>query len=106
MPRIDMGYAQAGFPFKLGEYLATGKPVIASAVADVPDLLKDRRDVFLVPPGKSEAIVEAAEFLIAHPDVAFTIGASGRTTARKLFDYREQGCQLNTFLRGIVGMGT
>lgn len=106
MPRIDIGYAQAGFPFKLGEYLATGKPVIASAVSDVPKLLKDRHDVMLVPPGKSEAIVEAAEFLIAHPEQAFNIGASGRISARNLFDYREQGNQLNVFLGGVAGVGT
>lgn len=38
MPRINNGYAYAvGFPFKLGEYLATGKPVIATAVL-VPHL--------------------------------------------------------------------
>jgi glycosyltransferase involved in cell wall biosynthesis len=105
MPRIDIGYAQAGFPFKLGEYLATGKPVIASAVSDVPDMLKDRQDVMLVSPGKSEAIVEAAEFLLAHPEQAFEIGVTGRYSAHRLFDYREQGRQLNTFLRSFVGMG-
>lgn len=107
MPRINNGYAYtAGFPFKLGEYLATGKPVIASAVSDVPELFKDRHDIMLVPPGKSDAIVEAAEFLIVHPEQAFDIGASGREAARKLFDYREHGNQLNVFLRGILRMGT
>jgi glycosyltransferase involved in cell wall biosynthesis len=105
MPRIDIGYAQAGFPFKLGEYLATGKPVIASAVSDVPDMLKDLQDVMMVPPGSSEAIVDAAEFLIAHPEQAFDIAAAGRVSARRLFDYREQGNQLNSFLRRITGAG-
>jgi glycosyltransferase involved in cell wall biosynthesis len=106
MPRIDIGYAQAGFPFKLGEYLATGKPVIASSVSDIPELLKNRQDVMLVPPGNSCAIVDAVEFLIVHPEQAFDIGASGRLSARKLFDYREQGAQLNAFLRSIDGMST
>ncbi len=105
MPRIDIGYAQAGFPFKLGEYLATGKPVIASAVSDVPDMLTDHQDVMLVPPGQIEALVEAAEFLIAHPEQAFKIGAAGRESAHRLFDYREQGIQLNAFLRRLIGFG-
>ena len=30
MTRVDLAFAHAGFPFKLGEFLATGKPVIAS----------------------------------------------------------------------------
>src|SRR5208283_1749146 len=35
MTRVNVAFANAGFPFKLGEFLATGKPVIASRVSDV-----------------------------------------------------------------------
>jgi len=102
MPRVDIGYAQAGFPFKLGEYLATGKPVIASTVSDIPILLKDRQEAMLVTPGRSDAIVEAAEFLINNPAVAFVIGAKGRAMAKCLFDYRVHSKPLYDFLHGIV----
>jgi glycosyltransferase involved in cell wall biosynthesis len=102
MPRIDTGYAHAGFPFKLGEFLATGKPVIASAVSDVPAFLEDRKDAILVPPGASEAIVEAVDFLIDHPEKAFEMGACGKEKARHLFDYRKQGEALLTFFSDIT----
>jgi len=102
MPRIDMEYAHAGFPFKLGEYLATGKPVIASAVSDIPMLLKDREDAILVAPGSSAAIVEAAEYIINNPVVALAIGAKGRARAKCLFDYRVHSEPLYRFLHGIV----
>jgi len=102
MPRIDIGFAQAGFPFKLGEYLATGKPVIASTVSDIPTLLKDRQEAMLVTPGSSDAIVEAAEFLINNPAVAFVIGAKGRAMAKSLFDYHVHSKPLYGFLHGIV----
>ena len=102
MPRIDTGFAQAGFPFKLGEYMASGKPVIASTVSDIPVLFKDRQEVMLVPPGSSDAIVEVAEILINNPEDAFAIGSRGRDVAKKLFDYRLQSEQLHDFLRRIV----
>ena len=102
MPRIDIGFAQAGFPFKLGEYLATGKPVIASTVSDIPMLLKDRQEAMLVTPGSSDAIVEAAEFLINNPVIAFVIGAKGRARAKCLFDYHVHSKPLYGFLLGIV----
>lgn len=102
MPRIDIGYAQAGFPFKLGEYLATGKPVIASAVSDIPDILKDRQDVILVKPGEGDAIVDATEFIINDPELAFAIGARGRAIAQRLFDYRVQSKELRDFLLKIT----
>lgn len=104
MPRIDIGYAQAGFPFKLGEYLATGKPVIASSVSDIPNLLRDRQEAMLVTPGNSDAIVEAAETLINDPVGAFAIGSRGKNTALRLFDYRVQSKWLRRFLYSIVGM--
>ena len=44
MTRIDSSFANAGFPWKLGEYLATGKPVIATDVSDVKYYLTDKQD--------------------------------------------------------------
>jgi glycosyltransferase involved in cell wall biosynthesis len=101
MTRIDIPYAQAGFPFKLGEFLATGKPVIASSVSDVACLLRDRYDVMLVRPGDSAEIVAAVEYLIAKPNEAIAIGTRGREAAKKYFDYRSQGEALLVFIRGI-----
>lgn len=98
MPRIDSGYANAGFPFKLGEYLATGKPVVASAVSDVPVLLKADHDAVLVEPDSSKAIFRAVQTLIHDVDGAFEMGARGRAAARRLFDFREQGERLYLFL--------
>lgn len=101
MTRIDIGYANAGFPFKLGEYLATGKPVIASRVSDVDRLLTDRHDAMLVKPGDSAEIVNAVQYLIANRDKAVTIGQRGRDLAASLFDYRVQGQALFAFLSGL-----
>lgn len=101
MTRIDFAYAHAGFPFKLGEFLATGKPVVASCVSDVEQLLEDRQDAMLVKPGDTASIVNAIDYLITHPLDAMAIGMRGREKARDHFDYREQGRALFTFLRGL-----
>jgi glycosyltransferase involved in cell wall biosynthesis len=61
MCRNESGFANAGFPFKLGEYLATGNPVICTKVSDVQYYL-DEKDAFLIDPGNpgqiSESLVE------------------------------------------------
>ena len=101
MTRIDMGFAQAGFPFKLGEFLATDKPVIASSVSDISALLKDREEIMLVPPGSSDAIVEATEFLMNDQDNAFAIGDRSRAAAHRMFDYRAQSRALFVFWDGL-----
>lgn len=101
MTRINIDYAQAGFPFKLGEFLATGKPVIASRVSDVECMLENHREAMLVEPGDSGGIAAAAEYLIGNPDQAAAIGMKGREKAKILFDHRTKGQALLTFLHRL-----
>ncbi|OPY83125.1 MAG: putative glycosyl transferase [Smithella sp. PtaU1.Bin162] len=101
MTRIDSAYANAGFPFKLGEYLASGKPVIASHISDVSRFLVHKRDAILVKPGDCMDIANAVEYLLNHPEEARLIGESGREKARVHFDYNEQGQKLLNYLRSI-----
>lgn len=101
MSRVDLAFAHAGFPFKLGEFLATGKPVIASRVSDVDKFLVHGHNAMLVQPGSSAEICEAAEYLIDHPNSAAAIGMRGREVARSFFDYRRQGKALLTFLENL-----
>jgi len=48
MTRINSRFANAGFPFKLGEFLATGKGVIATNVGDVSSYLEDGVNALLI----------------------------------------------------------
>jgi glycosyltransferase involved in cell wall biosynthesis len=98
MTRIDSGWANAGFPFKFGEFLATGRPVIASKVSDVEKYFVNGQDAMLVRAGSSNDIVAAIEYLLANPEKAMRIGNSGREKALALFDYRSQGKKLVKFL--------
>jgi len=101
MTRVDIGFAQAGFPFKLGEFLATGKPVIASVVSDVDRFLVNGHTAMLVTAGSSREICEAVEFLVNNPESASAIGARGREVAESAFDYKKQGRALLTFLENV-----
>jgi glycosyltransferase involved in cell wall biosynthesis len=101
MTRVDLAYANAGFPFKLGEFLATGKPVIASRVSDVERFLTDGHNAMLVQAGSSSDICDAAEFLINDPEAAAVIGARGREVAELYFDCKQQCRALYTFLENV-----
>lgn len=101
MTRMESDYANAGFPFKLGEFLATGKPVIASNVSDIGVYLEDRQDVMLVKPGDAGEIEAAVEYLLSNQNIALKIGKSGRDKALQLFDYRLQGRALLDFLHAV-----
>jgi glycosyltransferase involved in cell wall biosynthesis len=101
MTRNKMLFANAGFPFKLGEYLATGKPVIASKVSDVELYLENLHDAMLVEPERPDQIVDAFMFLIQNPNKAFEIGRNGLKKCIEHFNPVTNGKKLNDFMLAI-----
>jgi glycosyltransferase involved in cell wall biosynthesis len=102
MTRIDSAYAHAGFPYKLGEYLAAGRPVVASRVGDVADYLRDGEDAVLVAPEDAQALSQALLGLLRDPDRAAAIGANGRRACEEHFNPRKNGEKLLGLLRAVA----
>jgi glycosyltransferase involved in cell wall biosynthesis len=92
--RMPGEFADRGFPFKLGEYLATGRPVVASRVSDVEVYLEDRLNAMLVEPGSVSEIVVAINYLLADEARALQLGRAGRTVAVENFSARNNGRRL------------
>lgn len=66
-----------GIPVALMEALAAGKPVVASAISGIPELVEDGVEGLLVPPEDAPALAAALASLIADPARARTLGARG-----------------------------
>lgn len=90
MCRTESGFANAGFPFKLGEYLATGNPVICTKVSDVEYYL-DENDAYLIEPGKPQQITGALLSIVNDPDEARARGMKGLEKCRKFFSAETNG---------------
>jgi len=102
VPRVDSLCANAGFPFKLGEFLASGKPVVASRVSDVEKFISDRRDAILTKPGSVDELVSGIRYLLENIAGAIQIGVNGRKKAVEKFDVSTQGDCLYDFLRKVA----
>ncbi|HEG43671.1 MAG TPA: glycosyltransferase [Phycisphaerales bacterium] len=101
MTRVESRFADTGFPFKLGEYLAAGKAVVASDVSDVTDYLEDRVNAVVVKPGSVSDIAEGISFLIENPEAAREMGARAKVTARENFDSTVSGEKIYELLREL-----
>jgi len=99
MTRTDSAFANAGFPFKLGEYLSTGKPIIATDVGDIKQYLVNMEDAIIIQTGSSKQIADAIELLIDNEDLAKKIGNSGRIKCSKYFDPETNGKKLFLLVR-------
>jgi glycosyltransferase involved in cell wall biosynthesis len=69
--------ANEGTPVVAIESLAAERPVIATRVGGVPDVVDDGVDGFLVPPGDVDAIVDRLEELARDPGLRARMGAAG-----------------------------
>lgn len=98
LPRPDSKQAQGGFPTKLGEYLATGNPVCATRVGEIPNYLVDNESVFFAEPGSVSSFAEAMDRALSNPELAKTVGLNGRKVAEKEFNKEIQAKKLHDFL--------
>lgn len=93
--------SKGGFPTKLGEYLATGRPVIVTRVGEINQYLEDGVDVFFAEPDSPEAFAERLAYVLSHMELAEAVGASGRKVAHEVFDYQSQSKRLLDFIEAL-----
>jgi glycosyltransferase involved in cell wall biosynthesis len=101
MIRTASRFANAGFPFKLAEYLATGNPVIASNVSNISHYLTHKKDLVLVEPENLIEIERALQYLLDDPARALKIGISGKKKSAELFNPTRNGRVLLELLKGV-----
>ncbi len=94
MTRINSQFANAGFPFKLGEFLASGKAIVATSVGDVPNYLFNDINALVVNPNSVDEIIDALLLLIEDPEKRMALGKEARKTAEKCFDSDKIGLKL------------
>ncbi|MHB1525831.1 MAG: glycosyltransferase family 4 protein [Candidatus Dormibacteria bacterium] len=63
------------------EAMASGKPVVATAIDGFRQVLTDGREGLLVPPGDDGAMATALAHLLDHPDQRLRMGQAGRAAA-------------------------
>jgi glycosyltransferase involved in cell wall biosynthesis len=97
MARPDTKQAEGGFPTKLGEYLATGKPVCVTNVGEICNYLKNNESAFISDPDSVESFTDAILRALKSEN-AKQIGLNGRNVALKHFNKEIQAKMLVDFL--------
>lgn len=86
----------------LFDYLAAGRPVAASRVGCVEEIVREGKEGFLVPPEDAGALAGALDRLRRSPGAARAMGVSGRRRAVEEFDRRVMGRRMTEIYREAI----
>jgi glycosyltransferase involved in cell wall biosynthesis len=87
------------------ESLAAGRPLIASRVGAVPEVLTDGEHAALVPAGDAQALAEALERLLGDPAAASRLGEGGRRLVEARYSGARVAAALEARYTSLVAAG-
>lgn len=74
-------------PIVLREAFASGRPVVATKVGDIPEIIEHRQNGLLVEPGDSKALADAILEFLSDQKLAAQCAANGLRYARQHFSF-------------------
>ncbi len=84
------------------EAMAAGKPVVASRVGGLPELIEDCVTGFLVPPGDPSALAQAISRMLSSEGFVEGMGAKGKERVQKRFTMERMAKQNEDFYYDLV----
>lgn len=95
--------SDAGFPSKLTEYLATGKPVVVTKVGEISLYLRDNENAFLTNPDSIDEFADKLDFVLSNYKLATQVGEKGKELTSAIFNYAFQVTRMIDFIIKIDG---
>jgi glycosyltransferase involved in cell wall biosynthesis len=89
-------------PTVLKEALAFKKPVVASNVGGIPEIIKHEYNGLLVPPNDPAGLAEAINLLLANREYARRLGENGRKDVESKFSFEVVGKECAKIYRALV----
>lgn len=91
-----------GTPVSIIEAMAAGRPVVATAVGGVPDLVADGVSGLLAPAGDADAVARAILRLLGDPATGERMGLVGRSIAYPEYDATTLLARIDALYRSVT----
>jgi glycosyltransferase involved in cell wall biosynthesis len=91
----------ARFPHKVGEYTATGNPIISMVLGEVGNFFTHMENALLAETYDQDAFGAQMKFVMDHPEYSASIGKKGQQLCRDNFDYKLFSSPLDNFITSL-----
>ncbi len=91
-----------GLPVVIMEAMAAGVPVVATWVAGVPEIVRDKHNGLLIPPGDATALAQAIRRLLNDPDLRNQFASAGREKIEQDFNIETEVLRLEKILTSAL----
>jgi glycosyltransferase involved in cell wall biosynthesis len=89
-------------PMVLSEAGAAGLPAVSTAVAGIPEIVRDGETGLVVPPDDRPALVRALRRLVDDPDLRLRLGKEAQAVVSRDFDAARNVDRLAEILRRVA----
>lgn len=93
---------QEDFPLAVLDAMASGTPIVASAIDGPKDFLEDGKTALLVPSDDATALAQALERLMGDAELRERLGRAGRTAAIGHYGFERVGARLSAALDNVL----
>lgn len=101
LPLRDTGANRGRWPLKLNEYMAAGRPVVATTVGDVARVLQEH-EIGLLVRDEPEELAQATIRLLEDPASRDRLGRNARRVAEEVFDWALLTERLESFYDHVL----
>jgi len=95
-----------GIPNVVAEAMATGVPVVSTAISGIPELIAHGKNGLLVPERDPQALANAIETLLVNPSLRTRLGEEARRTICEVFDSEKTTRVLQQLMQSTIHSGT
>jgi glycosyltransferase involved in cell wall biosynthesis len=101
VPQQRTPFTEAQVPAKIFDAMAMARPIVSTAVSDIPQILDGCG--IIVPPGDVDALAEAIAYLLDHPAEAQGLGLAAREKCVREFSWDRMQSTLRRLIEPLTG---
>ncbi len=101
LSKPDNEQNSGNFPIKIGEYLATGVPVVVTKVGEIHNFITDGFNGYLAEPDSIQSFYLKMEEALLNYERAQVIGNNGKIVVEKIFDSKIQSHKMVVYMNKV-----